>query len=111
MILLSGPLDLLGEFHHEPVGVGQMQRAVTPGAIGWAGEDLGTGRPEPGRLAIDVADEEGDLSTGSASTRVPSDELRQLRALEEPELRPLGDELGVAAVLELELQADQSESS
>jgi hypothetical protein len=59
-----------------------MQRAVTPGAIGWAGEDLGTGRPEPGRLAIDVADEEGDLSTGSASTRVPSDELRQLRALE-----------------------------
>src|SRR6266498_56128 len=40
----------------------------------------------------------------SASTRVPSDELRQLRALEEPELRPLGDELGVAMVLDLELQ-------
>src|SRR6266568_3435575 len=50
---------------------------------------------------------EPDCRAGSASTRVPSDELRQLRALEEPELRPLGDELGVAAVLELELQADQ----
>jgi hypothetical protein len=42
---MSGTLDLLGEFHHEPVGVEQLQRAVTPGAIGWAQQDLGTGRP------------------------------------------------------------------
>jgi hypothetical protein len=70
---MSGTLDLLGEFHHEPVGVEQMQCPICPEPIGWAGEDLSTGRPSPGRLAISILDKEGDLSARSASTRVPPD--------------------------------------
>ncbi len=61
---------------------------MTPEAVDWAAEDLGTGRPEPGRLAIDVLDKKGDLAARPAGTRVPSNELRQLRALKQPELRP-----------------------
>src|SRR6266545_5993472 len=105
---LAGPLarDLLSQFDHEPVGVADVEGAVSPRPVDRTGQDLDAQAAQPLRLLIDVVDEEQHLAGRPAPGRMASDQLGQPNALIESELRASRGELGVAALLELKWEPE-----
>jgi hypothetical protein len=99
----AGPRDLLREFDHEPVGVGDMYRAVSPWPVRRSSQQYDAALPQPGRDRIDIPDQQHDLRARARDHRMSDQPLRPALLIEREAGRP-GGELRVTGVGEPMLQ-------
>jgi hypothetical protein len=98
---------LLGQLDDEAVGVGHVQRAVSPGTVDGTTEYADPVLAQAMSLGIDIFHEEQDLTIGTPVGEVLPDELRQPTPMEQPEPRGARVELGVAVTPQLEPQSEE----